>query len=124
MAERPRALVVEADPMYRATLRMALGAHVQVVGEVNDEEEACAFTSTEPVELVVMSLPRPSGFDAARELLERDPALTVVLLSRRVDDDEPAAVGAHAAAPPSADLRELAGLLVGLGSAPRPPTGG
>src|SRR5438105_7373949 len=124
MAQRPRALIVDWDPAFRARLRAALGAHVHVVGEVSDEQEACAFAAAEPVDLIVMSLPRPGCFDAARELLERDPAVVVVLLNPRGDGDgAPAATSAHAYARRSTELRELAGILVGLGFTPQSPAG-
>jgi len=55
MTERARALIVDADPAFRARLRASVGEHVHVVGEVPDEEEACAFASAEPVDLIVMS---------------------------------------------------------------------
>jgi CheY-like chemotaxis protein len=118
MAERARALIVDADPGFRARLRVSLGAHVDIVGEVPDEEEACAFASVVPVDLIVMSLGRP-GADSARELLEPDPALVVVMLNRRGDEAQPAASG-HAYARSGSELRGLAGILLGLGSVPRP----
>ncbi|TML87588.1 MAG: response regulator [Actinobacteria bacterium] len=122
MLQRARALIIDGDPSFRATLRAALGVHVHVVGEVPDEAEACAFISAGPVDLIVMSAPRPGGFEAARELLERDPSLVLVLLNSRGDGDGDGATTAHAYAP-SAGLRELLGVLVGLGSLPRRPGG-
>jgi CheY-like chemotaxis protein len=124
VVKRARALIVEKDPAFRASLRAALGDRLHVVGEVRDEEEACAFTSAEPVDLIVMSLPRPGGFDAARELLERDPAVVVVLLGRQGHaDDAPLAATARAYGRSSFELGELSEILLGLGSLPRRPGG-
>jgi CheY-like chemotaxis protein len=126
MATRARALIVEANPAFRASLRAALGTHVHVVGEVGNEDEALAFTAAEAVDLIVMSLPRPGGFDIARELLERDPALVVVVLNSPGEGDgngAPAAASAHTYARSSSELGELSGILVGLGSVPRRPGG-
>src|SRR2546423_4138268 len=119
MTQRARALIVDGDPSFRARLRVALGVDVHVVGEVPDEEEACAFISAEPVDLIVMSLPRSGDFDGARELLEHDPALVLVLLNPRGDGDGDEATSAHAYAGPSSGLRELVEILVGLGSLSR-----
>jgi chemotaxis response regulator CheB len=117
MSEQARALIVDADPALRARLRAALGEHVHVVGEATDEEEAYAFTTAEPVDLIVMPLPRPGGFDST-EVPEPDPALVVVLLNRRGDGMAPEATG-HVYARRSSELREFAALLTGLGSLPR-----
>jgi chemotaxis response regulator CheB len=108
VVKRARALIVDEEPAFRARLRNALGAHVEVVGEAPDAAEGAAFVAEEVVDLVVMSLPRAEELETARELLEHDPGLVLVLLNR---------CGADAHGP--TELHGLAKLLVGLGSLPR-----
>jgi DNA-binding NarL/FixJ family response regulator len=108
---KTRALLVDAEPDFRVRLRAALSAHVEVVGEVDDAAEGAAFVAAEPVDLVVLSLPRAEDFEAAQELFAGDPDLVLVVLNRSRADAPPAA-GAS-------ELHGLAKLLVALGAPAR-----
>src|SRR4051794_24891248 len=120
MVNKARALIVDAEPAFRAQLRDALDTHLDVVAELPDAAEGVAFAAAEPVDLIVMSLPRGEDFEAARELLEHDPDLVLVLLNRPVAD-EPTTPGARPLARGASELHGLAKMLVALGSLPRRP---
>src|SRR5689334_18248 len=115
MVNRAHALIVDAEPAYRAALRDALGAHIEVVGEVPDAAEGMAFVAAHDVDLIVLSLQEGDGLGTARELLEHDPSLGMIFLNRPATAD----VHAHGYAP--AELHGLAKILVGLGSVPPRP---
>src|SRR3954447_7009213 len=116
MVNRARALIVDAEPAYRAALRDALGAHIEVIGEVPDAAEGVAFVAAQDVDLIVMSLPGGEGLGTARELLEHDPGLGMIFLNR------PATADVHAHGEGPSDLHGLATILVGLGAVPRRPS--
>src|SRR3954451_14335484 len=104
MVNRARALIVDAEPAFRARLRRALDEHLDVVGELPDAAEGIAFAEAEPVDLIVMSLPRTEDFESARELLAHDPDLVLVLLNRPGADERGAS-----------ELRGLTKMLAALG---------
>jgi DNA-binding NarL/FixJ family response regulator len=114
MVNKTRALIVEAEPAFRAELRTALGAHVEVVGEVSHAADGVPFVAAEAVDLIVMSLHGAEGCESAQALLQRDPGLVLVLLNRR-DADDPAAPAARG----SSELGGLVKVLLGLGSPAR-----
>ena len=121
-------MIVDDDPLFRGTLRMLLEADLDVVAEASDGEEALAVAALGGVDLVVMdvSMPRLSGIDATRAVLDRDPALVVVILSGSEHDlgQQALAAGARAYVRKTSELADLVGLLVALGSkdaSPAPP---
>lgn len=114
MGARTRALIVDTEPLFRARLRAALGAGVDVVGEVPDAAEGVAFVVAEEVDLIVMSLPPAEDAQTSLELLEHDPEVVLVLLNRSGVPNRP---GVDARS--TSELRGFVKLLVGLGSLPR-----
>jgi DNA-binding NarL/FixJ family response regulator len=117
-------LIVDDDPLFRESLRATLQGEVEIVGEAADGSEAIAMVDEGGVDLVVMdvSMPRLGGIDATRELIDRDPALLVVVLTGGDEDREEDAIaaGARAYVRKSSDIAGLASLLVGLASVPPP----
>jgi DNA-binding NarL/FixJ family response regulator len=125
VAVRPRVLIVDDDPLFRGTLRVLLADDLEVVAEAGDGEEALAAAAGCDVDLIVMdvSMPRLSGIDATRAVLDRDPALVVVILSGSERDlgQQALAAGATAYVRKTSELSELVELLVALGNEVAPP---
>jgi DNA-binding NarL/FixJ family response regulator len=125
MAARRRVLIVDDDPLFRASLRSVLERELDVAGEARDGIEALSLAAETGADLIVMdvSMPRLGGVDATRALLERDPALAVVVLTGADHDreDEALAAGARAYVRKSSELNGLAQLLLSLGELPAPP---
>jgi two-component system NarL family response regulator len=124
MAARRRVLIVDDDPLFRASLRAVLERDLDVAGEARDGIEALSLAAETGADLIVMdvSMPRLGGVDATRALLERDPALAVVVLTGTDHDheDEALAAGARAYVRKSSELNGLAQLLLSLGELPAP----
>jgi DNA-binding NarL/FixJ family response regulator len=123
MTTRRRVLIVDDDPLVRASLRAVLADDLEVVGEARDGLEALSLASPGAVDLIVMdvSMPQVSGVAATRRLPEHDPALAVVVLAAdRGREDELRPAGTRAYVRKSSELRELAELLVSLGSLAAP----
>jgi two-component system response regulator EvgA len=81
-----RILVVDDHPSFRSSARALLAAEgYEVVGEAEDGAAALAAVDELAPELVLLDiqLPDMDGFDVARQLLARDPALRIVLISSR-----------------------------------------
>jgi DNA-binding NarL/FixJ family response regulator len=118
-------LIVDDDPLFRESLRSTLEPDLEVVAEAVDGREAVAIASAGGVDLVVMdvSMPRLSGIGATRELIERDPALMVVILtgSEGEHEQDALAAGARAYVHKSSGLAGLTELLLGLGELPPAP---
>lgn len=99
---RHRILLVDDHAVVREGIRSLLEAEadLQVVGEVGSAGEALAFVAAEPVDLVTLDLRMPGlAADAAvRELLQRRPALRILILTSFFVDAEVRAVLAAGAA--------------------------
>ncbi len=84
LAEEPlRVLLVDQDPDFRASVRAALEPEFQIVGEVSDGAkilEQCGETQPDAV-LIDVAIPNSDGITATRQLMDRYPHLTVVILS-------------------------------------------
>ncbi len=71
-----RAVVADDHPVFRQGLRVLLeDLGVEVVAEAEDGEEAVAAVQRERPDVVLMDLqmPRLSGVEATRRLIEQDP---------------------------------------------------
>ncbi|MEU8196093.1 response regulator transcription factor [Microbispora amethystogenes] len=89
-AEPVRVLLVDDHPLLRHGLRTLLEqvGGAEVVGEAGDGEEAIALALSLRPDVVVMDLVMPgtSGIEATRRLIDRDPALGVLVLTMSEDD--------------------------------------
>ena len=85
-----RAVVADHHPIFRQGLRVLLeDLGVEVVAEAEDGEEAVAAVQRERPDVVLMDLqmPRLSGVEATRRLIEQDPDVRVLVLTMVADDD-------------------------------------
>ena len=85
-----RAVVADDHPIFRQGLRVLLeDLGVEVVAEAADGEEAVEAVLRERPDVVLMDLqmPRLSGVEATRRLVETDPDVRVLVLTMVADDD-------------------------------------
>ena len=81
-----RVLVIDDHVSFRNCARKLLESEgFEVVGEAADGESAVALAAELEPELVLLDIQLPDidGFDVAARLLEREPALPIVLVSSR-----------------------------------------
>lgn len=92
MDERIRILIVDDHPLIREGLRAVLETQpdMELVGEARDGNEAVsrALTLRPDVVLMDLSLPEMDGVEATRLILEKDPAVRVLVLSNYLDDEK------------------------------------
>ncbi len=92
MDERIRILIVDDHPLIREGLRAVLETQpdMELVGEAHDGAEAVsrALTLRPDVVLMDLSLPEMDGVEATRLILEKDPAVRVLVLSNYLDDEK------------------------------------
>lgn len=86
-----RIMLVDDHEMVLAGLRAILGRfpdRVRVVGHALDADSALALTTTLDPDIVLcdVRLRASSGIDLCRELVERDPAASVIMLSAYDDE--------------------------------------
>ncbi len=85
-----RAVVADDHPVFRQGLRVLLeDLGVDVVAEAAEGEEAVTAVLRERPDVVLMDLqmPRLSGVEATRRLIEHDPDIRVLVLTMVADDD-------------------------------------
>jgi DNA-binding NarL/FixJ family response regulator len=86
-----RILIADDHPVYRDGLRLNLDDWDEgsLVGEAVDGDEAVALAERLRPNVVLMDLQMPhrSGVEATRLILERDPAIAVLVLTMFEDDD-------------------------------------
>jgi DNA-binding NarL/FixJ family response regulator len=85
-----RAVVADDHPIFRQGLRVLLeDLGVEVVAEAADGEEAVEAVLRERPDVVLMDLqmPRLSGVEATRRLVEQDEDVRVLVLTMVADDD-------------------------------------
>lgn len=96
-----RVLVVDDQDLYREGLRTLLSLHpeVDVIGEACNGEEALHLAEALRPDVVLMDLHMPvmDGATATRQLLRRQPACRVIMLTT-FDDEESRARGREAGA--------------------------
>jgi two-component system, NarL family, invasion response regulator UvrY len=87
-------LIVDDQVPFRAAVRSLLDADDSycVIGEAADGEEALRLTATLRPELILMDvrLPGMDGVEATRRILDRHPAVTVILVSTHREGELPA----------------------------------
>ncbi|MFK3647778.1 response regulator [Lysobacter enzymogenes] len=80
-----RVFIVDDQPLVRLGLRWILGAHsdIDVVGEAGDPHEAVLRMAQSRAEVALCGFNRPDGDDLTlvRRLLQRDPALRILIVS-------------------------------------------
>lgn len=86
-----RLALVDDDPMVRAALGMMLGGNsgITVVGEASNGEEALAVVPESGADVVLMDIRMPvrDGLSATEVLLQRHPALKIIVLTTFDTDD-------------------------------------
>jgi DNA-binding NarL/FixJ family response regulator len=89
--ERIRVLVADDHPVFRRGMRAILGAEpdIELVGEATDGEEAVALTLELHPDVILMDLnmPRVTGIEATRQILEANPDTAILMLTMFEDDD-------------------------------------
>jgi DNA-binding NarL/FixJ family response regulator len=89
--ERIRVLVADDHPVFRRGMRAILGAEpdTELVGEATDGEEAVALALELGPDVILMDLnmPKVSGIEATRRILEASPKTAILMLTMFEDDD-------------------------------------
>src|SRR6266852_5905919 len=85
-----KVLVVDDHGVVRKGLRFLLQTDpdIEVVGEASDGREAVRMTEQLGPDVVVMdiTMPQLNGIDAASQIVKRDPAIAIVMLSMHCDE--------------------------------------
>ena len=88
--ERIRVLVADDHPVFRRGMRAILGADpgAELVGEAMDGEEAIelALELRPDVILMDLNMPRVTGIEATRRILEANPDIAILMLTMFEDD--------------------------------------
>jgi DNA-binding NarL/FixJ family response regulator len=88
--DRIRVLVADDHPVFRRGMRAILGAEpdTELVGEATDGEEAVELAlELEPdVILMDLNMPRTTGIEATRRILEANPDTAILMLTMFEDD--------------------------------------
>ena len=91
MNARVRVVLADDHPMFRFGLRAILEAaeDIEVVGEAKDGQELVALVEKERPDVVLTDLAMPvvDGAAATRRIIERYPALGVIVLTMHEDDE-------------------------------------
>ncbi|HWY26710.1 MAG TPA: response regulator transcription factor [Candidatus Angelobacter sp.] len=112
-AHPARILIVDDHEALRRGLKAAISnAGLQVCGEAANGKEAIERTIELKPDLIILDLSMPvmGGFDAAREILKKAPAVKVVVFTMHDSQqvrDETAKIGVHALAVKSEPLANL-----------------
>ena len=87
---RIRVLVADDHPVFRRGMRAILGAEpdTELVGEATDGEEAVALARKLQPDVILMDLnmPRVTGIEATRRILEANPNIAILMLTMFEDD--------------------------------------
>lgn len=87
-----RVMLVDDHPMWRDAVRADLerAGVADVVAEASDGQEAVNTARTIPLDLVLMDLQMPNlgGVDATRQIVQRSPAIKVLVLSTSGDESD------------------------------------
>jgi DNA-binding NarL/FixJ family response regulator len=112
--ERIRVLVADDHPVFRRGMRTILASEpdTELVGEATDGEEAFALTLELHPDVILMDLnmPKVSGIEATRRILEANPDTAILMLTMFEDDKSIFAAmraGAHGYVLKGADGAEM-----------------
>ena len=113
---RPRLLIADDNEATRYMFKLLTEADCDIVGEVENGQEAIAAAEQLRPDLLVMdiSMPGMSGLQAARLLSERTPELNIILASQhseRAYADEALSHGAKGYVLKAAASAELSGAI-------------
>jgi DNA-binding NarL/FixJ family response regulator len=90
VAEPIRVLVADDHPVFRRGMRAILGAesHTELVGEAKDGEEAVELALQLGPDVILMDLnmPKVTGIEATRRILEASPDSAILMLTMFEDD--------------------------------------
>jgi DNA-binding NarL/FixJ family response regulator len=97
--KRIRVLVADDHPVFRRGMRAVLGAEpdTELLGEATDGQQAVALALELHPDVILMDLnmPKMSGIEAARRILEANPNIAILMLTMFEDGDSVfAAMGA------------------------------
>jgi DNA-binding NarL/FixJ family response regulator len=88
--QRIRVLVADDHPVFRRGIRAILGAEpdTELVGEATDGEEAIALALELRPDVILMDLnmPKATGIEATRRILEANPETAILMLTMFEDD--------------------------------------
>ncbi len=88
--QRIRVLVADDHPVFRRGMRAILGAEpdTELVGEATDGEEAIALALELRPDVILMDLnmPKVSGIEATRRIIEASPNTAILMLTMFEDD--------------------------------------
>jgi len=84
---RPRLLLADDDPLVREKLKKLLEERFSVLGTFEDGKALVAATRQLEPDLVVLdvSMPKLSGFDAARQLRRMVPSVKIIFVTVHTD---------------------------------------
>ena len=86
-----RVVIADDHPAFRKGLGAMLesAASIEVIGEAGDGDEAVerALEHTPDVVLMDVKMPGRNGIDATRQIVSRNPAIAVLVLTMYEDDD-------------------------------------
>ena len=86
-----RVVIADDHPAFRKGLGAMLesAASIEVIGEAGDGDEAVerALELTPDVVLMDVKMPGRNGIDATRQIVSRNPAIAVLVLTMYEDDD-------------------------------------
>ena len=87
---RIRVLVADDHPVFRRGIRAILGAEpdTELVGEATDGEEAVVLARKLQPDVILMDLnmPRVTGIEATRRILDANPNIAILMLTMFEDD--------------------------------------
>ncbi|HET6279725.1 MAG TPA: response regulator transcription factor, partial [Polyangia bacterium] len=85
-----RVALVDDHQLFRAGLRLALApeSDIEIAGEAADTREALRLIEETKPDLVVLdvALPDGDGINAAHEMIRRDPAARILILTAMTSD--------------------------------------
>jgi two-component system response regulator NreC len=88
--KQTRVLLADDHRLMRSGLRLVIERHADftVVGEADDGRQAVAMAESLKPDVVVMDIGMPNlnGIEAARQISEKQPAITIVMLSMHSDE--------------------------------------